>query len=275
MSLPIFIKSLRRTLFRYSGFRYASTSIKSLQDNAFQSFSKRDRRFERKNNNKFELDKKSAKENSEMKEESKEIQSEANKNVKDGKEDKPAKKDKYFSVFVGNLSWDAKEEHVESLFLPYGKPIWISFLKDNETGYSKGAAFVKYKDEKKALASLELNGKVHMERTLQVNMASDKEALEKHKAMIISRTSSTIYVSNLPYKLRDENSFRELFSKCGKIVKVTFPKDEDGKYLHYGFVEFARPQSAKIALGIKNPMYGGRKLRIKLAELKEENNYDE
>ncbi|HXY75217.1 MAG TPA: RNA-binding protein [Dehalococcoidales bacterium] len=75
-------------------------------------------------------------------------------------------------IYVGNLSYETKEEDLRSEFERFGKVESISVITDRETGRSKGFAFVEMPIVAEGQAAINaLNGKQIRERTLTVNAA--------------------------------------------------------------------------------------------------------
>lgn len=61
------------------------------------------------------------------------------------------------------------------------------------------------------------------------------------------KTSKNIWVGNLNYDTT-ENEIRELFEKCGRLVRVTVPLDRNGvKNKGFAFVEFEERKDAEEA----------------------------
>ncbi len=76
------------------------------------------------------------------------------------------------SIFVGNLSYNATEESIRSLFETHGSVERVSIVTDRDTGQSRGFGFVEMTDDaeaEKAIAAL--NGREHGGRDLNVNEA--------------------------------------------------------------------------------------------------------
>lgn len=167
-------------------------------------------------------------------------------------------------VYMNNISWDTQKEDIESLFEGMNKPTQIRVLKKKD-GKHKGAAFLSFRTFRDATSALALNKKIFMGREIALNLANDKFAIEKAKSMQEKRLKCTIFVNNLPFKGRDENALHEIFSVCGRIECISFPKNENGLFLPYGFVKFANPKSADLALKMKNISLLGRELIIKSA----------
>ncbi len=78
-------------------------------------------------------------------------------------------------IYVGNLSFDATEEQVNSMFAEYGKVDSIAMINDRDTGRFRGFGFVEMEESAanaaiKALNDTDLDG-----RTLRVNEAKPRE----------------------------------------------------------------------------------------------------
>ncbi len=71
-------------------------------------------------------------------------------------------------LYVGNLSFNAKEEEVRTLFSACGPVEEVSIITDRQTGRPKGFAFVRMADDEGARKALELNDRDFMGRNLQI-----------------------------------------------------------------------------------------------------------
>jgi RNA recognition motif-containing protein len=79
------------------------------------------------------------------------------------------------NIFVGNLSFDATESSIRSLFETHGTVERASLVTDRDTGRSRGFAFVEMSDSHAAeMAINALNGQEHDGRALNVNLAKPK-----------------------------------------------------------------------------------------------------
>ena len=79
------------------------------------------------------------------------------------------------NIFVGNLSFEASEVEVRSLFEAYGTVDRVNLLTDRDTGHARGFGFVEMSvnaDADRAIAGL--NGKDLGGRALNVNEARPK-----------------------------------------------------------------------------------------------------
>jgi len=79
-------------------------------------------------------------------------------------------------LYVGNLSYNATEEELQSLFAQAGTVKSVTVVKDRETGRARGFAFVEMGSEADAQKAISiLNGSNFMERALTVNLARPRE----------------------------------------------------------------------------------------------------
>ncbi|NEQ76916.1 MAG: RNA-binding protein [Okeania sp. SIO2D1] len=81
------------------------------------------------------------------------------------------------SVYVGNLSYEAKEEDIREVFADYGTVKRVQVPTDRETGRPRGFAFVEMETEDEETAAIEaLDTAEWMGRTLKVNKARPRES---------------------------------------------------------------------------------------------------
>jgi RNA recognition motif-containing protein len=80
------------------------------------------------------------------------------------------------TIYVGNLSYQATEEDLSSVFAEYGAVKRVVLPTDRETGRMRGFAFVEMADEAhEDTAISELDGAEWMGRQLRVNKARPRE----------------------------------------------------------------------------------------------------
>ena len=78
------------------------------------------------------------------------------------------------TIYVGNLSFNATEQDVRSLFERHGKVDSVKLIMDRETGKPRGFGFVDM-DQNEALAAIQaLNGHQMNGRPLRVNEAQER-----------------------------------------------------------------------------------------------------
>ena len=80
------------------------------------------------------------------------------------------------NIFVGNLSFDATEEAIRTMFEEFGTVDRVNLVTDRDTGKARGFGFVEMANDtegNKAIAAI--NGRNMDGRALNVNEARPKE----------------------------------------------------------------------------------------------------
>jgi RNA recognition motif-containing protein len=76
------------------------------------------------------------------------------------------------NIYVGNLSYEVSEEDLKKAFETFGEVNTVKIIKDNQTGRSKGFAFVEMSSKTEGQAAIEgLNEKDLKGRNISVNEA--------------------------------------------------------------------------------------------------------
>jgi cold-inducible RNA-binding protein len=79
------------------------------------------------------------------------------------------------NVFVGNMSFEATESGLRSIFEPFGEITRVKLVTDRDTGRPRGFGFVEMSnDEEASKAITALNGTQMDGRALNVNEAKPK-----------------------------------------------------------------------------------------------------
>ena len=80
------------------------------------------------------------------------------------------------NIYVGNLSWNLKDQDLTELFTPYGEVASAKIVLDKFTQRSKGFGFVEMANDEQAQAAIaKLNGSEVDGRNLVVNESRPKE----------------------------------------------------------------------------------------------------
>lgn len=82
-------------------------------------------------------------------------------------------------IFVGNLSYGAKESEVAELFSQFGTVHSVKFISDRETGRFRGFGFVEMDDAQANEAIEKLNDTTFGGRMVRVNEANERERRER------------------------------------------------------------------------------------------------
>ena len=78
-------------------------------------------------------------------------------------------------IYVGNLSYNLKEDDLDALFSQYGNIQHIKVVTDFNTGRSKGFAFVEFDDDTAAQAALAQDGQEVDGRRVKVSIAREQQ----------------------------------------------------------------------------------------------------
>src|SRR5690349_21374593 len=80
------------------------------------------------------------------------------------------------NIYVGNLSWNLKDQDLTNMFTPYGEVASAKIVMDKFTQRSKGFGFVEMPNDEQAQAAIaQLNGSEVEGRNLVVNESRPKE----------------------------------------------------------------------------------------------------
>lgn len=80
------------------------------------------------------------------------------------------------SIYIGNLSYEVREEDLKEIFAEYGSIKRVQLPIDRETGRVRGFAFVEMSSSAEEQSAIEaLDGAEWMGRNLKVNLARPKE----------------------------------------------------------------------------------------------------
>ncbi len=84
------------------------------------------------------------------------------------------------NIFVGNLSFEAKEIDVHNLFIGFGAITSVVIVKDKKGRESRGFCFIEMPDDREADAAIKaLDGKEFMGRPLNVGIVRPKTVGER------------------------------------------------------------------------------------------------
>jgi len=79
-------------------------------------------------------------------------------------------------LYIGNLSYQVKDEELTDTFSQYGSVKSVRIVTDRETGRPRGFAFVEMSNADEAQAAIDgLDGKEAFGRALKISLAMEKE----------------------------------------------------------------------------------------------------
>ena len=94
-------------------------------------------------------------------------------------------------IFAGGLSFDLTEGDILAVFSQYGEIVDVNLVRNEETGKSRGFAFICYEDQRSTVLAVDnLNGAKVLGRTIKVEHVED-------------------------YRLKDEEAAKKKDWKCG------------------------------------------------------------
>ncbi|KAG5459515.1 MAG: hypothetical protein BJ554DRAFT_73, partial [Olpidium bornovanus] len=179
------------------------------------------------------------------------------------------------TLFVGNLPSSvvtdkAQKKQLINLFKKYGEIDSVRFrsiafaeMKPRKAAFIEKKfhperhtvnSYVKFAIEADARRALELNGTEFMGRHVRVDTAADAGKNHDHKR--------SVFVGNLPLDAEEE-ALWEAFGIFGTVESVRIVRDRAtnvGK--GFGYVQFAKPLFAELALKLHDTKVCGRKVRV-------------
>jgi len=86
------------------------------------------------------------------------------------------------NIFVGNLSYELRDDELEQLFTEYGEVSSVKVITDKFTGRSKGFGFVEMPNDGDAAKAIEgLDGREVRNTNLKVNKAMPPKKRENNR----------------------------------------------------------------------------------------------
>lgn len=173
------------------------------------------------------------------------------------------------NVFIKNLDTAIDNKALHDTFVAFGNILSCKVAQD-EFGQSKGYGFVHYETAEAASNAIRhVNGMLLNDKKVFVgHHIPKKDRQSKFEEMKAKFTN--VYVKNIEPETTDEE-FRELFAKYGDITSSSIARTEDGKSRGFGFVNFAKHESAAAAVeALHDSDFKGHKLYVGRAQKKHE-----
>jgi len=186
-------------------------------------------------------------------------------NVADGAEGEDAPKVEVnkldsldYTIYVEGIPFEYKDHDIKEFFVRYGLddilqmrlPTW------QDTGRLRGFGHIVFDTtESRNKAIKELSGKNLGRRYISIQepkpSGSGRGGAGAGKPRDQPDGCKTVFVKNLPYRDVDEDSVKEIFRSCGKIVDggVRLTRNYETKQLKgFGYIEFKNPEGAYSAV---------------------------
>ncbi|PVU89513.1 hypothetical protein BB561_005311 [Smittium simulii] len=154
-------------------------------------------------------------------------------------------------IYVGSINFEITEDNIRKVFSEYGAVKHIAMSLDPATGRHKGFGFVEFDVPEAANLALEsMDGATLGGRQLKVGRPNNyAEALA---SIIVPPPAERIFVANINEAV-SEDDLKTIFSPFGAIQKcVLAPNMQNRRHKGYGFIEFASPEVAQVAVAAMN-----------------------
>lgn len=171
---------------------------------------------------------------------------------------------------------NATERDIYSFFVRanVGKVRDVRLIKDQNTGKSKGVAYVEFYTPESVLLAMALSGQplLGLPMIIQASQAeinrqaqATKYRQEQQKKTMRRDDTVKLYIGNI-LPLMTESDVRQIFSPFGEIELIEVPRDpHTGKNKRVAFVTFCRKRDAKTAIKEMD----GYKIKDKVIEVRE------
>ncbi|CAF3402323.1 unnamed protein product [Rotaria socialis] len=148
------------------------------------------------------------------------------------------------NVFIKNLDKSIDNKSLYDTFSAFGNILSCKIMTD-ESGQPKGFGFVHFESQEAAdIAINKVNGMLLADKKVFVGRFSSRNQRTDPSG---PRKFTNIFLKNFGDQL-DEEKFRELFSKYGKITSLKLVTDDSGHSKGFGFCSFDTPEEAEQAV---------------------------
>lgn len=166
-------------------------------------------------------------------------------------------------VYMSQLPYDVTKEQLSQAFERYGpiEELHLQMAADRE--HTKGHGRMVFADERNARrAAVQMQSYVLNNMPINLTLGSE---LQKRQ----SKRYDVVILKNLPYDAAEEQLMKVL--RPYQALRVGLPRSPmSQECLGYGYVRFASPEAAEKAIReLNSSAFGGRRLRLHLAEPKE------
>ncbi|KAJ3297484.1 hypothetical protein HK104_000443 [Borealophlyctis nickersoniae] len=172
------------------------------------------------------------------------------------------------TVFVAQLAARCTTADLEEFFTAAGKVREARLITDRHSRRHKGVGYVEFYEEETVKKALEMKGQILLGIPIDVQLTeSEKNRLAAEAAEGLRLKSemsyNRLYVGSLHFNITEED-LKAVFEPFGPIEFVDLHKDpETGRSRGFAFIQYERPEDAKIALDKMNGFeIMGRSIRV-------------
>ncbi|NP_001365171.1 31 kDa ribonucleoprotein, chloroplastic-like [Physcomitrium patens] len=182
-------------------------------------------------------------------------------------------------LYIGNLPWQCDSAQLAGICQEFGSVELVEVIYDQESGRSRGFAFVTMATQEDAENVIErLDGHDVGGRPLKVSFPQSKQnrpsfprgegyqRSERAPRPAARDDPNKVFVGNLSWGV-DNGALQELFSDYGKVVDARVVYDrESGRSRGFGFVTYSDVSEVDAAIdSLDGAEFDGRELRVNLA----------
>ncbi|CAD8148970.1 unnamed protein product [Paramecium octaurelia] len=139
-------------------------------------------------------------------------------------------------IYIENLDQGISEDYLYRKFKEVGEIASLKITKDKSTQKSKGQAFITFIHPDSAEeARKKFNNQIFIRNSIRVKPYFNFHGADK---------KANIFISNLPEDA-DDLELEQEFSRFGTVLSVDVHRDQTGKQLNYGYVQFERKEDAE------------------------------
>ncbi|XP_068736959.1 polyadenylate-binding protein 1A-like [Montipora capricornis] len=177
------------------------------------------------------------------------------------------------NIFIKNLDKSIDNKALYDTFSAFGN-ILSCKIAQTEDGISKGYGFVHFDTEEAAEEAIgKVNGMLlNDKKVFATKWMSRRERLEKLGNL--PKKFTNVYVKNFGEDMDDER-FKELADKFGKVLSLKVEVDDTGRSKGFGFVSYESPEEAQQAVNeLCGKEWNGQKLYAARSQKKAERQMD-
>ncbi|CAD8163716.1 unnamed protein product [Paramecium pentaurelia] len=139
-------------------------------------------------------------------------------------------------IYIENLDQGISEDYLYRKFKEVGEIQSLKITKDKQTQKSKGQAFITFLHPDSAEeARKKFNNQIFIRNNIRVKPYFNFHGADK---------KANIFIHNLPEDA-DDLELEQEFSRFGTVLSVDVHRDQTGKQLNYGYVQFERKEDAE------------------------------